>query len=185
MEKSFIFLIFEDVNISFERVSKFDTPTHRREFVKSAYSAIEGLNWQNHQNLFTSSFSDDLEPHEVQLLREENYIVDDRGLIKVQQKNLPLLSSFKLPIKLMEKYIEGYKCLAFEGRGWNSFRDGLKVRNRLMHPKSIEDLQVSDPEMTIVLDGFRWAGDLAIHALETINLDLKKKRDGLVILFEK
>ena len=175
MEKEFLKLILDDVRVSLERLRTEDTQTHRREYIKSVFSAIEGMNWFVRQSLLTRTFKEKLEPYEIQALMDETYSVDANGKIKVQAKTLPFLASLKMPVKLLSKYASGSDPIKFEGPGWEALQLGQKVRNRLMHPKTINDLEVSGAEIDRVTDGFMWMRNLAENILLQIRDELVKR----------
>lgn len=47
------------------------------------------------------------------------------------------------------------------GKKWDLFRQGLKVRDRIAHPKSIKELRVSLDEASIILGSQDWHRDIA------------------------
>jgi len=44
----------------------------------------------------------------------------------------------------------------FNCEGWNKLKEAQKIRNRITHPKSPEDLQVSKQDLTYVEAGLQW-----------------------------
>jgi hypothetical protein len=44
----------------------------------------------------------------------------------------------------------------FSDSGWKALREGLPVRDRLMHPKKADDLTVSDDEIDRLRDALMW-----------------------------
>ncbi len=46
--------------------------------------------------------------------------------------------------------------LVVDDEGWSKFRNSLCIRNRITHPKTIDDLKLSDDEVQIVADTGTW-----------------------------
>lgn len=44
----------------------------------------------------------------------------------------------------------------FSGSGWAAFRDAVKVRNRLTHPKNLKEGRVSDADLRVVRRAVEW-----------------------------
>jgi hypothetical protein len=44
----------------------------------------------------------------------------------------------------------------FGTAGWSAMRESLRSRDHLMHPKSAEDVQMSDAEMEMARDAAAW-----------------------------
>lgn len=55
----------------------------------------------------------------------------------------------------------------FGGKEWRDFCDAVATRNRLTHPKTLTDLEVSDAEVDQVLSSFFWILELAVSAMES------------------
>lgn len=53
---------------------------------------------------------------------------------------------------------------------WDDFKKSLTVRDRLMHPKRVEDLEVSDEEMDRLQRAYDW---FTAATLEVMNLSLE------------
>jgi hypothetical protein len=54
-------------------------------------------------------------------------------------------------------------------QGWTNLRATVKIRNRLVHPKRLEDLLVSEQEVSQSLSAFYWFLALVLEATYKIN----------------
>lgn len=155
-QDSFIHILIGDVVSAGERLDQLDTPTHRREFIKSVFSAIEGLHW--HLKNMVSEHADivlSLSPHEKSALIDETYSVSESGKIKSQPKYVPLPNAIRFVIEISTRYMPSYS-VDFNHVGWNNLKGAILVRNRLTHPKNVRELSVSDKEIQMERSAFHW-----------------------------
>ena len=136
-----------------------DSPFARRTYVRSFFAAVEG--WFNiiatilllepilHRVPLTSG--------EVAVLSDESYEVDEKGAVLARSARfVPLYRRVRLAFALTARTSGSDYVLDVSGRGWKAFRHAIEIRNRLMHPKSIDDLAVTDVEMKTILEAQLW-----------------------------
>jgi hypothetical protein len=152
------------------RLLKDDTPTHRRELVRTLFAGIEGLVWRLKQDVLKHIASDGLSEHERAAMLEETYRVDDNGTVDVLPRYLPLTSGIRLAARIIERYRPEFKA-QFDTDGWASLKQALNIRNRLVHPKTGDDLNVSRDEIAKCYEAFAWVLAFSIRALgETLDV---------------
>ena len=185
-QDSFTHVLVGDVVAAKSRLDELDTQTHRRELVRTTFSAIEGLHWQlkrdvlRHAEVVTS-----LSAHEYAALLEEAYSVDEKGTVRSHPRFLPLPTAIRLVVTIVRRYRPEY-AIDFQHVGWSNLRASVEVRNRLVHPKSLAELSVSDLEITQALSAFNWLLALVIEVLRETHSHLqtatsavlKKQDDG-------
>jgi hypothetical protein len=139
-----------------KRLESENTPTTRRELVRATFSAVEGLLWQLKERIANdASIFARLTPHELAALAEESYSVDQRGMVKAQPRFLQTAVAVRLVVSVVQKYRPEYS-LDFTHAGWQCLKDAIEVRNRIMHPRALEDLEVSDEDIAACQQGFGW-----------------------------
>jgi hypothetical protein len=176
IEESFTHIVVRDVVSAQGRLQQNDTPTHRRELVKAVFSAIEGLNWRLKASILEhASRHVELNPHEHAAMMEQTYSIDDRGNVSASPRFLPLTSTIRLVVRQIQKYRPGY-TVDFGHPGWEGLKISVGVRNRLIHPKKIEDLSVTKDEIDQCMSAFGWMLALNIEALSETNEHLKEMR---------
>lgn len=153
-DHSFTHVIIGDVVHAQERLVKEDTPTHRRELIRSVSAAIEGLNWNLRENL-VGLMNKDASIHELAAMLEETYSVDENGVVRSQPRFLPLPVAVRLVVRLLQRYRPNYK-LDFNHPGWANLKTTVATRNRLVHPKKMADTVVTDQEINAAIYGFNW-----------------------------
>src|SRR5262249_28488275 len=144
-DDSFTHILVHDVIAAETRMRENDNQTHRRELVRSVFAAIEGLHWQLKRDVLEHA-AGDLSPHEYAAMVEETYSVDDRGNVNIASRFLPLTTAIRLVVNVVKRYRPTYQ-LDFNHVGWANLKAAVEVRNRLVHPKTLEDLNVSEDEI--------------------------------------
>lgn len=112
-----------------------------------------------------------LTPEELTLLREEEVQVGNNGKVEIQKKKISLLLNFQFAFLTYAKVKGEPVKLDKGGQGWQSLKDAIKIRNRLMHPHTPKDLQVPLKDMEIVEQGMKFFRDTTaqlLHRQETL-----------------
>ncbi|MGH8462287.1 MAG: hypothetical protein ACRESS_11830 [Stenotrophobium sp.] len=159
-DEFFISALLTDVGESFRIAAEIDSPTNRRNCVRTMFSGIEGLLWFLKVRFLSEEHMHGLlSPHELDALNERAYIVTDSGTLKVAQKFLPITTSIRLVVRLLKRLesskYEKYKA-DLSSQGWRDLVEAIKVRNRVVHPKTENDLLVSDRDIRACSSGFGW-----------------------------
>jgi hypothetical protein len=173
-----IFLLAEDVEAAKARLKEKDTPTHRREVVRSTFSAIEGFTWQMKQCiLFHAKRFSDLSIHEEAALLEESYAVDDRGEVTTYPRYLSPPVAIRLMVRMTQpfrsQYTDERKMMANEG--WSHLKEAMLIRNRIVHPKIESDLDLTDDELSKCANAMAWAMTVALVVMRDCVLDVRKR----------
>ena len=177
VQSDFTRTMIEDVVAVYQRLEQSDTPGNRRDLVRTAFAAIEGLHWQIKQDVLFHTV-DDLSPHEHAAMLEETYQVDERGNVNVIPRFLPLPSAIRLVVRMVKRYRPTYE-VDYGHKGWANLRAAIEIRNRLVHPKTLADLSVSDGDVNATLSGLYWMLALVIEVLRENNLRLEETRQTL------
>ncbi len=95
-------------------------------------------------------------PAELALMVEEDHELNDKGEIITVRAKVPITKSIRLAFKVFARAnFCDYELTTGDHR-WDSFKRGLKIRDRLMHPKNVEDLVVTDDDFDILIDTITW-----------------------------
>lgn len=174
--RGFSHVLVEDVIINHHRFSEQDSPTHRRDLVRAIFSGIDGLIWDFKQAVRRhAGVMGQLSPHELSALLEEAYSIDSHGNIHVQGRYFPTGATIRFVVKILQRCRPLY-TVEFNHPGWSKLKSSITVRNRIVHPKRIEDQNVSDEELADCLSGFTWLLALALEMREEILDDYKRVR---------
>jgi uncharacterized membrane protein YecN with MAPEG domain len=162
-DDSFTHILVNDVRDAEKRLQENDTPGNRRDLVRAAFAAIEGLHWQLKRDVLKNGLGK-LTAHEYAAMAEESYSVDDRGNVSSIPRFLPITTAIRLVVQVVQRYRPSYK-VDFSHAGWSNLKSAVEVRNRLVHPKTLEDLAVTDSEIRKTISGFCWVLALVIEVL--------------------
>lgn len=149
-------ILINDVEAALQRLKSSDTERHRREAIRTIYAGIEGAHWIAKSDLLKLSPSIvDLSVHEIAALQEQAYAVTDRGVVKPQPKFVPLRTSIKLVYSILKRMKPEY-VLDLTHPAWSSLQRAAQLRNRITHPKTSDDLQVSLEDVDQAMAAFNW-----------------------------
>lgn len=161
---TFTHMLVGDVERAHRRLFEEDSQSNRREYVRTVFAAIEGLHWRLRGHVLEAS-AHLISAHECAAMSQETYAVDDKGNVRVLPRYLSLPSSIRLLVKILKRYRPEYE-LDFTHVGWSGLKRAIEVRNRLVHPKTMEELTVSEEDLEHTARGFRWILALVIEVLE-------------------
>ncbi len=143
-------LLYEDVELAERMWREQDSQFWRRTFIRSVFALIEGFTYRLKQVALEASkkFSIELSKSEIALLLEESYEVNDKGQAETRPDYIQLPRNIRFAFRMYSlAYGINYQ-LKIDDDGWLSFKEALKVRNRLTHPKSTDDVSVSAEDMS-------------------------------------
>jgi len=100
---------------------------------------------------------------EISIILEQAYYVEENGEIKVRQIHVEPKKNLQFALKVFAK-THGFEYEhIFNKNGWNAYCEGLKIRNRLTHPKSDADLFITEEEHEISHEVFEWFFGIVIN----------------------
>jgi hypothetical protein len=127
----------------------------RRSFVRASWAYVEAIThaFKSMTSIVVNAKGCVLEPKEVAFL---------------EQSRMDTLTNIKGIITLVAKVFNVPKRDSGGGTDWRHVEPSIKVRNRLVHPKSVADLQVTDAEWEVHRNGFVWL----VHAFDGLLSDI-------------
>jgi hypothetical protein len=131
----------------------------RRIYVRSVFATIEAwiyaikqmaLRWHPDPKCPTISEA------ERAFAQEHEYRLTVSGDVETRRAKISLEANLRFGFKLLGK--AGYvpSELDVSGPEWQSFKRAIKIRDRITHPKSVDDLNISDEDYKDVSAGFGW-----------------------------
>jgi hypothetical protein len=107
--------------------------------------------------------------------QEQEYRLADSGDIEIRRTKISLEANLRFAFKLLAKACSVPFELDLSGSEWPSFRRAIKIRDRITHPKSVSDLNISDEDANDVSEGFGWF--LISHVKLATAIMVKTKSD--------
>lgn len=181
----FINLLLSDVTAAHNDLQKEDTQYRRRTYVRTVFAAIEG--YVHFLKQSTLSTLDDDREHfssvEIALLEELRYEVNQNGEVKVQAATIPTINNLRFALSAFTRTSPGFD-LQLRDDNWDILREAARtVRNRLVHPKKLDDLNVSDYDLELVDKAFSWVDDIVrrafVHSWSSVTDTLKSSIDTI------
>lgn len=102
--------------------------------------------------------------HEVSALKEESYTINDKGEIYIQPKGY----SLKLGLRLVFSVLKNHDVpvqIDFASAEWMNIDHALKIRNRVIHPKSMRDISVSKEEAECCYQAFVYVNNILLNTI--------------------
>ena len=124
------------------------TPYTRRAYVKAVFSFIDGNTYRLNQLWLDCHQVGSFTLTKAQINKLLGYKFGEDGS-KVPLKS-SILDSVKLSFSVPSKAKGIDNPLNTIGNEWCTFKKAVRIRNRLTHPKSVNDLEVSLDEMKII-----------------------------------
>lgn len=128
----------------------------RRIFIRSLFAYIEGTCFRLKQDV---KLFKKCSPQEDSIISEKSYVLDKKGFIKERDLYLRPMENIRFAFRIYAGcFGQGFK-LKTDGNGWDAYKRALVIRNRITHPKKIEDLKIPDEEWTCILNARTWFDD--------------------------
>jgi hypothetical protein len=158
------------------------TVMERRVLVRSIFSFIEALVYGLKMLALDDANTDMiLSRGERMIAEEEDYQLDESGSVVTRPSRLRFLSNLRFAFRVLAKVSDAEFNLDVSGAGWQSLQRALKVRDRLMHPKRLADLEVTDAEVREALRAFIWFENQITLVLIQVVRSLQKQHDKLLL----
>lgn len=136
-----------------ENVRKIHPPAinqaDRRSFVRNVFSCIEGSTYAFKAWALDIN-PDSLTHQEVDVIKEKVSFLNHNGEAETQTLKIQTLPNIDFSFKILSKVMNIENPLDKSNHGWEQLRKAIKIRHRLTHPKSAEDLTISNEEMILL-----------------------------------
>jgi len=150
-------------------------PGQRRGSVRAFAAFVEGVCFSLKQLALSLAPLGRLSAAEVLFCHEVDYELDASGVPVDRPARMRTLSNLRFAFHVLNRAVGGSFKLDVASAGWRNLCTAMKVRDRLMHPKGIASMRVSDEEIRAAVRGYRWFDAQALAlALDIIELQLEK-----------
>ena len=166
-----------------EEKSDTDSDIIRRLFVRSIFAAIESgiSDWL--QNCKPKLIRSILNANSIEEVSEKTFAlsvvdnfsfrIDDKGNIKRAKAKVPTSNLMLFSINIISQCNET-DFNPKEINGWKDLLEAMKVRDRITHPKTIEDLLVNDQEYKKCKSAINWFAEYSLKASGTFDTVMRK-----------
>ncbi len=134
------------------------TESSKRNIVRTIFASIEGLTSAvksfilfYHENQLHS-----FDNGTVAILLEHSYHLDPHGVVRSKPYYAPLLAHIRFTFSLFARIHNVEFTVTMLDDDTHALSEAIRVRNRLMHPKSPRDLSVAASDLRVVISAFLW-----------------------------
>ncbi|MGC9396298.1 MAG: hypothetical protein ACP5J4_15755 [Anaerolineae bacterium] len=132
----------------------------RRTLVRTLFAMIEGITFAHKQKILADYEAGrrHLSHAEYAILTEESYQLRDSGTIRTSPNYPNIQANIKFVFPLYARILDSEFTFdpPLSAPGWQSLCRSIEIRNRLMHPKSLTDLDVTDTDLEEVEKAAEW-----------------------------
>lgn len=157
--------LHQDVVSLFSQANVDGSSLSKRSAVRAAFAAIEGLVSATKGLVLEPLHA--VRPHysdaEIALLREQTYSLTSKGDAVAQPRFLRLEENLRFVWKMFVKEWGIDLDVDFQGDGWVAFCSSVKVRNRITHPRTPSELEVTDAEFSRVEKGYAFVHNTTLR----------------------
>ncbi len=157
----------------------------RRSLVRAIFALVEGMTFCLRVGL--------LEQHEhklphatVMALQELQLEIANDGLVRTKPMKSPLMSMLRLTVREYSAMYPDKLKSRCAGTNFEGLVKSVRFRDRLMHPRSIDDLSVADSEIKLAVMGMDWfqntMAEMILVQAQYMQAQLKALEDKINIL---
>jgi hypothetical protein len=141
--------LLDDVQDNYLRVEADNRASDRRNYVRSVFAMLEGVTHLRKQIALEREATGQIEltAAERALILEEQYDLNDKGEVRISSKYPRLPQNMRFSYELTRRAISKAPELDTSGEGWMALKNAIRIRHRITHPKSPEDLVVTDDDL--------------------------------------
>jgi hypothetical protein len=129
-----------------------------RVATRSLFALIEGITFMMKRLAYEVGRAHGVEftRAEITALLEETSDVNEKGCATAKRFTIQLKNNVRFAFRMLSKVFKSDYQVDVSGADWDRFLNAVSIRNRLMHPKRLEDLTLSVDETQAVAETSRW-----------------------------
>jgi hypothetical protein len=133
----------------------------RRALVRSVFACIEGTTFGFRSvALYLARMRNiPLTVGEIAMAREVTYALNTKGQVEERHVFIPILANLRFALTLLAKVAGAPYEFPADDSNFEQLQKAQRVRNRLTHPRSSSDLEVSGEEQSLVIKAGEWVSE--------------------------
>jgi hypothetical protein len=130
----------------------------RRVSIRTFAAHVEGLIYLMKQSILQMYPVMKVHFHEgeIAFLKEVSFELNGKGEVMAKPRFPRFIDNFKFVCSSFARVHHSSFKIKYEDDGFCCFKDAIKIRDRLMHPKSKSDLNISDDEFKTARKAWDW-----------------------------
>lgn len=157
----------------------------RRNLVRAIFAFAEGVTFQVKQCALGGEAARSFSEAEAALASDMTYGLADSGRVVPRPARIRFLPNLRFAIDLLARAEQVEWCIDTTSLGWKALTQAVRLRDRLMHPKTLSDLCVSDAEIRNALVAFVWLDGQIAGLIAACVLRLRETKASLQRTLEK
>lgn len=143
-----------------------DTEFDSRQLIRAAFAYIEGATYviKIEASFNSEEHGIELTPQQHHFIFEANFELSEKGAVLQKPAKISLAKNIRFAFAVYAEANAIEDTLNVRSEWWALLQDSVRVRDRLMHPRSASDLDVT-PSETISMIKAKVGFDEALHAL--------------------
>jgi hypothetical protein len=151
-----------DLREAHRELKEQDTPFRRRGYVRTVFACIDGFVAAMRQTAVLHP--DKFDPEELILLRETAPVIGSKGKISQIRNKTSLRDALPFSFNSYMKAHGAQATLAGD-KEWDNFLEGIRIRDRVTHPKSAADFDVSDADLECMEHITEWLMNSTVEGM--------------------
>lgn len=130
----------------------------RRAYVRGVFALIEAV-VEQHKRLLLELASHGfvrLQPEVTQALLERGYVVDDNGRVSARDQYLQMRRKLRAVYRAAGEAFGTPLAVRYDDAGWRAFTEAVKMRDRITHPLTYDDCDISGDDLDTLDGGHKW-----------------------------
>lgn len=161
-----------DVDEFFEAARREQKSSLRRAAIRALFAFIEGVVFAHKRVTLASERPyrpEALSAGDRAVLLEQSYDLDDQGRLSTRPLFLSIAKNVRFTFASFSRVFGSSFVLDTGGEGWQAFRKAVVIRNRIVHPKSAVEAEVSLEELETAWKAYGWfSRAFALASLDAI-----------------
>ena len=133
-----------------------------RTFVRSFFALVEACTHELKVIVCeaASKGAIELSDAERSALSDESYDVDAKGRVVARPRFIPIERKIRLVHSMLHRLFGPELALPASDHRYAAFKTAITIRNRITHPKSVEETAITNSEIETILLAAAWYGDV-------------------------
>lgn len=132
--------------------------TNRRFYIRAIFAFIEAV-VEQHKRLLLKLHEKKhlkLKVGYYEVLSERIFTTSDKGIVTDKYQYLQLQRKIRTVYRAASESFDEEMVLNFGDDGWQNFRNAIKIRDRITHPKTRADCEIETEDLETIEVGENW-----------------------------
>ncbi len=134
-----------------------DKQYSRRVYIRTLFAMIEGSIYAMKIALFgIGRESGSIKVPDLVVLKESSFDLSKNGKVKEKAKFFRIPENLRFTIRTIKHLLGKEIELGVGNQDWENLKKSIKIRNKVTHPKSLKDLNISDEALECIRSVNLW-----------------------------